>query len=60
MAPEERIDGHAGALSPSSSAEADDPVFRGVSDGIESSRRTGYPAFAGYDGGVLNAIIGRS
>jgi hypothetical protein len=52
MAPEERIDGHAGALSPSSSAKADDPVFRGVSDGIESSRRTGYPAFAGYDGGV--------
>jgi hypothetical protein len=35
----------------SSSAEADDPVFRGVSDGIVNSRRTGYSAFAEYDGG---------
>ena len=34
----------------SSSAKADDPVFRGVSDGIENSRPTGYSAFAEYDG----------
>jgi hypothetical protein len=27
----------------SSSAKADDPVFRGVDDGIEKPRRTGYP-----------------
>ena len=30
-------------LRSSSSAKADDPVFRGVSDGIENARRTGYP-----------------
>ena len=35
---------------PSSPAKAGDPVFRGVSDGIERPRRTGYPACAGYDG----------
>jgi hypothetical protein len=29
---------------PSSSAKADDPVFRSVSDEIEKPRRTGYPA----------------
>ena len=27
------------------------PVFRDASDGIENSRRTGYSAFAEYDGG---------
>ena len=37
----------------SSSAKADDPVLRDVSDGIEGTRRTGYPAFAGYDGGGM-------
>src|SRR5712664_2759529 len=31
---------------PSSPAKAGDPVFRGVSDGIEKLRRTGYPAGA--------------
>jgi hypothetical protein len=35
---------------PSSPAKAGDPVFRGVSDGIEKLRRTGYSAFAEYDG----------
>src|SRR5882724_5293709 len=34
----------------SSPAKAGDPVFRGVSDGIEKLRRTGYSAFAEYDG----------
>src|SRR5258708_19454078 len=29
--------------------EADDPVFRNASDGIEKPRRTGYPACAAYD-----------
>src|SRR6266481_2704163 len=33
----------------SSSAKVDDPVFRSDSDGIDSARRTGYPAFAWYD-----------
>src|SRR5258706_10883169 len=33
----------------SSSAKADDPVFRSDSDGIDRARRTGYPAFAWYD-----------
>jgi hypothetical protein len=36
---------------PSSPAKAGDPVFRGVSDGAEKLRRTGYSAFAEYDGG---------
>jgi len=31
-------------------APAGDPVFRGVSDGITKLRRTGYSAFAEYDG----------
>src|SRR4030081_3776268 len=31
---------------PSSSAKADDPVFRNASDEIEKPRRTGYPACA--------------
>ena len=35
---------------PSSSAKADDPVFRNANDEIEKPRRTGYPACAGYDG----------
>src|SRR5579864_3890628 len=34
---------------PSSSAEADDPVFRAISARYQVPRRTGYPAFAGYD-----------
>src|SRR5205823_14336202 len=34
---------------PSSSAKAGDPVFQSAGDGIEEPRRTGYPAFAGYD-----------
>ena len=34
----------------SSSAKADDPVFQSVSDGIEKLQRTGYSAFAEYDG----------
>jgi hypothetical protein len=33
------------------------PVFRGVSDGTENSRCTGYPAFAGYDGGGWSVAI---
>jgi hypothetical protein len=33
----------------SSSAKADDPVFQNGCDEIEKPRRTGYPAFAGYD-----------
>src|SRR5258708_1145409 len=60
----------------SSSAKADDPVFREARDGIENSRRTGYPpepvighAFArpggGYDGGgcgwnIVINVIARS
>src|SRR5216684_1641485 len=35
---------------PSSSAKADDPVFRGTSDGARRPQRTGYSAFAEYDG----------
>src|SRR5271154_6168653 len=31
------------------------PVSGGVSGGIERSRRTGYSAFAEYDGGGLNS-----
>jgi hypothetical protein len=34
----------------SSSAEADDPVFREARVHQLLSRVTGYPAFAGYDG----------
>jgi hypothetical protein len=29
--------------------ESGDPVFQSSCDGIEKLRRTGYPAFAGYD-----------
>jgi hypothetical protein len=35
---------------PSSPAKAGDPVFRGASDRIEKLQRTGYSAFAEYDG----------
>jgi hypothetical protein len=35
---------------PSSPAKAGDPVFRGASDRVEKLRRTGYSAFAEYDG----------
>jgi hypothetical protein len=38
----------------SSSAKADDPVIRGVDDGIERRRFTGYPACAGYDGASVS------
>jgi len=31
-------------------ARPDDPVFQGAGDGIEKLRRTGYSAFAEYDG----------
>jgi hypothetical protein len=31
-------------------SKAGDPVFRGVSDGDEKPQRTGYSAFAEYDG----------
>src|ERR1700683_4777037 len=34
----------------SSPAKTGDPVFRGVIDGIEKLRLTGYSAFAEYDG----------
>jgi hypothetical protein len=34
----------------SSSAKADDPVLRDAATRAEKPRRTGYPAFAGYDG----------
>src|ERR1035441_9431836 len=33
----------------SSPAKAGDPVLRGISRRTERPRRTGYPAFAGYD-----------
>src|ERR1700692_1432004 len=36
-------------IKPSSSAKADDPVFQSGCDRTGKSRRTGYPAFAGYD-----------
>ena len=36
-------------LRPSSPAKAGDPVFRSFSDRTGKPRRTGYPAFAGYD-----------
>jgi len=35
---------------PSSPANAGDPVFREVNDRVEEPRRTGYSAFAEYDG----------
>jgi hypothetical protein len=38
------------ALSAVIAAKAGDPVFRGASDRIEKLRRTGYSAFAEYDG----------
>src|SRR5271168_810277 len=41
----------------SSSAKADDPVFRDARDGIENSRHTGYSAFAEYDGGEWSVVI---
>src|SRR6267143_6080622 len=41
---------------PSSSAKAGDPVFRGVSDGAERPRRTGYSAFAEYDEAVHSSL----
>jgi hypothetical protein len=41
----------------SSPAQAGDPVFRDVSDGIEKPRRTGYPACAGYDGSLWSSFV---
>jgi hypothetical protein len=35
---------------------AGDPVFRGVRARSASSRRPGYPAFAGYDGSVWSGV----
>jgi hypothetical protein len=43
----------------SSSAKADDPVFQSVGDGNEKLRRTGYPAFAGYDGPLSSSAVHR-
>src|SRR5882724_5043205 len=37
-------------LSLSSPAKAGDPVFQSTCDRTAKPRRTGYPAFAGYDG----------
>jgi hypothetical protein len=45
-----RNDDHRAVSHLSSPAKAGDPVLRGVNDGIEKLRRTGYPACAGYDG----------
>src|SRR6266481_4113980 len=45
----ELVAGHLIPIGPSSSAKADDPVLRGVSVQSRTSRRTGYPACAGYD-----------
>src|SRR6185369_12332223 len=39
----------------SSPAKAGDPVSQSSSDCTERLRRTGYPAFAGYDGGELGS-----
>jgi hypothetical protein len=39
-----QFDRERAALSVSSPAKAGDPVLRGVDDGLERSRRTGYPA----------------
>src|SRR5216684_4829083 len=36
----------------SSPAKAGDPVFQSTCDLTEKPRRTGYPAFAGYDGKI--------
>src|SRR5713226_9917375 len=47
-------------LRPSSSAKAGDPVFRGVSDGTEKPQRTGYSAFAEYDGHCEERLVRRS
>jgi hypothetical protein len=47
----------------SSPAKAGDPVLRGLNDRTERPRRTGYPAFAGYDGSGwsgLGDVIARS
>src|SRR4030081_2031334 len=43
------VAGHIDPARPSSSAKADDPVFRRVSLLSRRPRRTGYPACAGYD-----------
>jgi len=37
-------------------ARPGDPVRRGGLDKLDRPRRTGYPAFAGYDGGVCGCI----
>src|ERR1700724_1104993 len=41
----------------SSSAKADDPVFRDVSVQSQTPQRTGYPAFAEYDRVMLGGRI---
>jgi hypothetical protein len=35
------------------------PVFRDASDGIDNARRTGYSAYAEYDGGGWSIVIKR-
>src|SRR5579859_4849961 len=41
----------------SSSAKAHDPVLRDPAARAEKPRRTGCPAFAGYDGGKITAAV---
>src|SRR6266849_5368096 len=45
-----RMNTNASHSQPSSPAKAGDTVFRGAGDRTERPQRTGYPAFAGYDG----------
>src|SRR6478736_2318121 len=54
---DEFVAGHVDPVRPSSSAKADDPVFRGVSVQSQTARRTGYLACAGYDRGVRDMKI---
>src|SRR6267154_5172280 len=44
---------------PSSPAKAGDPVFRDVSDGSGKLQRTGYSAFAEYDGLCIVTVSAR-
>src|ERR1700694_6088633 len=52
---DEFVAGHIDPVRPSSSAKADDPVFRDVAIQSRKPRRTGYPACAGYDSGMQAA-----
>src|ERR1035437_5238397 len=49
------VAGHIDPVGPSSSAKADDPVFRDVSVQFQMPLRTGYPACAGYDSAMRAA-----